>query len=124
MLRYFALMGLCALSQPAQSYDLLQDVPDSAYDYDDVGQVNHYDPYIWNGTTGQLTVEDNGVMVCSIGPSKPCVWRLSDGNHHLVVRATVGSTIRTLDVVTPRDAAPGSAFSDCDFQPGGCPKPW
>ena len=125
MWRFLALFGgLGAMAQPALSYDLLQDVPQADYDYDDVATVNHYDGYVWNGTTGQMTVEDNNVTVCSIGPSRSCNWHLSDGNHHLVVKATVGSTIHTLDIVTPRDAAPGSGFRDCDFQPGGCPKPW
>lgn len=93
-------------------------------EYDE--EVDPRSAYIWNGTSSYLVVTDNGNTVCNTPPNTPCMFTMTDGVHSLVLMGPNGYSARTFNMTVnvPYDDPPSSAFQDCDFAPGGCPRPW
>lgn len=73
---------------------------------------------IWNGTSGVITVRDNGQIICQTSPYGFCSWTMADGFHRVEVTGANGVTLH-LEGTVPNDDFTG-AFEDCDFTGEEC----
>ena len=74
---------------------------------------------IWNGTSGVLTVRDNGQLICETRPYGFCAWEMADGYHR--VEVTFNGVTLSMEGTIPNDDFGGS-FADCDFDGSECPE--
>jgi hypothetical protein len=81
--------------------------------------ANHFTE-IWNGTSGTITVRDNGVTVCQTPPLGMCGWDMADGFHRVEVTGFNGVSL-SMEGTVPNNSFM-SAFQDCDFTGAECPE--
>lgn len=85
-----------------------------------------YTVSLWTAATVEVTVTNNGVIVCRMNQSsisaQRCHFNMIDGNNHIVIMGPNGTSANTVvaDVLAPTSDPPSYYIQDCDFQPGGC----